>query len=405
MSLRGITAALVCGLLLGAATVTTAEAQRRDDDRRIDRDDRRGDEGRRRDRGWELLGEKRVGFRVDHDAIDLAQSEDWYRDRRYRALHFLAEDNDIHMINVRLVYFNGHREDFRVDRPIREREEMQMDLRGERGFLRRIEMTYRSRPDVRGQATIKVYGEPARRGPPDVVVGWQELDRQRFDRTEERVVLRVGRDDGRLGQIRLRAIDDRVHLREIRIRFRNDERQTVEIDQSLEAGEETRAIDLEGDQRRVEEVVVSMRAGRRPGMAGLALLGTSRAGRPDDSADRADRGDWVELGCKQVALIGRDRDTVPVGRREGRFKAIRLHVTGADVEMLDLKVIYANGDPDDIPVRNLIRADSRTRRMELRGYERSIRQVDLVYRTALNPVDILARQRLSQARVCVEGLQ
>ena len=42
-----------------------------------------------------------------------------------------------------------------------------------------------------------------------------------------------------------------------------------------------------------------------------------------------------------------------MGRREGRFKAIRLLVRGADVEMLDLKVIYTNGDPDDIQVRAL----------------------------------------------------
>jgi hypothetical protein len=62
-------------------------------------------------------------------------------------------------------------------------------------------------------------------------------------------------------------------------------------------------------------------------------------------------GAWVELGCKQVALFGRDRDAVPIGRQESHSKAIRLHVRGADVEMLDLKVIYANGEPDDIPVR------------------------------------------------------
>ena len=88
-----------------------------------------------------------------------------------------------------------------------------------------------------------------------------------------------------------------------------------------------------------------------------------------------------------------------IDRREGRFSAIRLHVRGADVEMLDLKVIYANGDPDDIPVRKLIRADSRTRPLVLRGRERSIDQVELVHRTVLNPVDLIARQRL------VEGLQ
>ena len=88
--------------------------------------------------------------------------------------------------------------------------------------------------------------------------------------------------------------------------------------------------------------------------------------------------DWVELGCQQVSLFGKDRDSIRVGRREGRFKAIRLHVRGADVEMLDLKVIYANGEPDDISVRHFIRQGERTRPLDLKGWERSIDRVDMV---------------------------
>ena len=174
MDLRAIAGALTGVLVLAAVTATSAEAQPRDrdDDRRLDREDRRGErdrdaDRRTRERGWELLGEKTVGFRVDRDVINLGQSEDWFRDRRYRTLHFLAEGNDIYMIGIRLVYLNGLGEDFRVDRLIRQGEELPMDLRGEKSYLGRIEMTYRSRPDFRGQAVIKVYGEPARRRSPD----------------------------------------------------------------------------------------------------------------------------------------------------------------------------------------------------------------------------------------------
>jgi hypothetical protein len=114
-------------------------------------------------------------------------------------------------------------------------------------------------------------------------------------------------------------------------------------------------------------------------------------------AEAQSRRDWVELGCKQVSLFGRDRDSLDVGRREGRFKAIRLHVRGADVEMLDLRVIYANGAPDDIPVKSVIRQGERTRPLDLRGFERAIRRVDMVYRTIPNFKGL--------ANVCVEGLQ
>jgi hypothetical protein len=290
-------ALLVTGML---AADVVAQPRDRGDDRRFDRDrdrdrgrDRDRDYDRRsRDRGWEFLGEQRVGFRADRDVIRINQSEEWYRTRRYRTLHFIADGNDVHMMSLRLVYLNGFAENFRIDRLIRDGEDMPIDLRGERSFISQIEMVYRSRRDFGGHAVMKVYGEPSRRGP----------------------------------------------------------------------------------------------------------------GGPPPIAGGGGRGDWVELGCQEVSLFGKDRDTVRVGRREGRFRAIRLHVRGADVELLDLKVIYANGEPDNISVRNHIRAGERTRPLDLRGRERSIDRVEMAYRTAINPVDIIAKQRVRTATVCVEGL-
>jgi hypothetical protein len=116
---------------------------------------------------------------------------------------------------------------------------------------------------------------------------------------------------------------------------------------------------------------------------------------PDAEAQRRD-GRWVELGCKQVSFLGVDRDVIRVGRKEGKFKAIRLEARGNDVEMVDLKVVYTNGDPDDIQVRSLIRQGTRTRPLDLRGRERSIRQVEMVYKKRLN--------FRGQATICVEGL-
>jgi hypothetical protein len=123
--------------------------------------------------------------------------------------------------------------------------------------------------------------------------------------------------------------------------------------------------------------------------AGL-LAGNAEAQRGD--RDRR----WVDLGCKEVNFLGADRDVIHVGRREGRFKAIRLEARGNDVEMLDLKVIYGNGAPDDIRVRSLIRQGTRTGRLDLRGHQRAIHKIEMVYRKPLN--------FRGKATVCVEGL-
>src|SRR5262245_51439842 len=128
-------------------------------------------------------------------------------------------------------------------------------------------------------------------------------------------------------------------------------------------------------------------------LAGALVLASAVAG--DAQAQRRGE-DWVELGCKQVSFRV-DRDVVPVGRREGRFYALRLYARGGDVEMLDLRVIYANGDPDDIRVRHILERGERTRSLDLRGRERSIDRIELVYRA-------LPNRRDREPTVCVEGL-
>jgi len=292
MRIGRLMAALAGALLLATQLPLTASAQRADD-RRFD--DRRYDERRYKDREWQLLGQKEVGFRVDRDIIRLGHREDWYRNRSFRALHFVASGAEIHLINVRLVYLNGFSEDLRIDTLVRVGQDVPLDLRGDRSYLREIELTYRARPDFRGRATMLVYGEPARRGSP-------------------RPAPFAGRDEPR-------------------------------------------------------------------------------------------RDAWIELGCHQVALVGKDRDIIPVGRREGRFKAIRLGVRGSDVEVRDLTVVYANGEPDNLQVRRLIRAGEFTRPLDLKGWERAIDRVEMTFKNIINPLDVLARQRLTTANVCVQGLQ
>jgi hypothetical protein len=267
--------ALAAALVLTAAVTANAVAQRRDDDRRE----------------WVLLGERTVNFRAERDSIKISQGEDWWRDRGFRRLHLIADRSDIHLMSVRLVYMNGFAEDFQVDRLIRDGQDQPIDLRGERKYLDRIELVYRSRPSFEGRAIMKVYGVPARfrPGPPDV----------------------------------------------------------------------------------------------------LPPIGPG----PSPGSGR----DWVELGCKQVSLFGVDRDTIRVGRREGRFAKLRLLVRGADIQMLDLTVVYANGSPDNLQVRSLIRQGDRTRPLDLRGRERSIDRIDMTYVTIPN--------FKGQATVCAEGLQ
>jgi hypothetical protein len=104
---------------------------------------------------------------------------------------------------------------------------------------------------------------------------------------------------------------------------------------------------------------------------------------------------WVQLGCRDVDL-GVDRDVIPVGNREGRFNAIRIRTAGNAVEMFNVKVVYGNGNPDDIEVRAKIAEGKSTKALDLRGRDRAIDKIELVYARVPN--------FKGRARLCVDGL-
>ena len=105
---------------------------------------------------------------------------------------------------------------------------------------------------------------------------------------------------------------------------------------------------------------------------------------------------WERLGCEEVGRRT-DRDVIKVGRREGRFEAIRLTASGNDVRVEDLKVVYANGSPDDIRVRSELREGSETRPLDLKGRDRAIDRIEIVTKR-----DYKGRGK-GRAKVCVEA--
>jgi len=129
---------------------------------------------------------------------------------------------------------------------------------------------------------------------------------------------------------------------------------------------------------------------RRKFLASLGLAAATAASLstilPVDSANAQRRppagrpGTWELLGSQKVSF-GVDRDVIRVGRREGQFRAIKLRVQDNDIEVLDLKVVYANGAPDDIRVRQFIKKNSETRTIDLKGGTRAIREIQLTYKS------------------------
>lgn len=79
-----------------------------------------------------------------------------------------------------------------------------------------------------------------------------------------------------------------------------------------------------------------------------------------------------------TTVNGRDNDRIRVPGT-ARYRQLRVCVYGGPIHMRDVDVRFRNGRHQDIGTRNLMRAGTCTRNLDLRGYYRDVTQVRLKY--------------------------
>jgi hypothetical protein len=218
--------------------------------------------------------------------------------------------------------------------------------------------------------------------------GWVQLGCRDVDFNLDRDVVRVDRREGRFTAIRLRAAGNAVRMLDLKVVYSNGEPDDLPVRAVIPPGGQSGALDLRGYDRGIDRIeMIYASAPNFRGRARICVDG--REARPPVPAAV-----WVQLGCRDVSLDV-DRDVLHVDRRDGRFTAIRLRAVGNNVRMHDLKVVYGNGEPDDIPVRTVISAGGQSGALDLRGHERSIERIEMVY--------VSGKMLRGRARICVDG--
>jgi len=96
------------------------------------------------------------------------------------------------------------------------------------------------------------------------------------------------------------------------------------------------------------------------------------------SAANAQYGRWDRLGDAHVDG-GQDHDVIQVGHHDGRFRAIRLAVSGGEIFFERVIVHYGNGQSEELVVRDRIPSGGSTRAIDLPGDRRVIQSVELWY--------------------------
>jgi hypothetical protein len=89
---------------------------------------------------------------------------------------------------------------------------------------------------------------------------------------------------------------------------------------------------------------------------------------------------WRTIAYTQVN--GRDTDTIRLPST-ARYRQMRLCVYGGPLHMRDLDVRYRNGGHQDIGVRQMMRAGTCTRNIDLAGNRRDVQQIRMKYEPLL----------------------
>ncbi|MEZ5924754.1 MAG: hypothetical protein R3D57_10275 [Hyphomicrobiaceae bacterium] len=341
---------------------------------------------------WELLGRQKASPGIDRDVIRLNKN-----DGPYTAIKLRVSDNVVTLFNVKVVFGDGSEQSLPVrNLTVRPGEEtVPLDLEGRRRNIKQVELLYGGnltalirRPEIQVYA-LKV----AEREFKPLGKDWQLLGEESVDSRHDRDVIKVGRQEGRFSALVLRVSGGDVNLRELRVTYANGRDDVFRLRTQLPDGSETEAIDLKGDDRAIRQVELVYDTNRRGrGRATVQVWGREAAERELPPLSR----EWSLLGQQRVDMA-RDRDVIRVGRDDGRYNAIIVRVKGGLVNLRNLRIVYGNGQAEDLKFNRPLRGGEETNPIELKGRFRFIDRIELNYErergaVRLPVVEIWARE-------------
>lgn len=208
---------------------------------------------------------------------------------------------------------------------------------------------------------------------------WELLGQRKVNFKTDRDAITVTAIEGTFTKIKLKVLYNAIELLDLKVHFGDGDVHDVAVRKVITAGGETRVIDLPGGARVIRKVEFVYRTkGPRPGRATLMLFGKHPGVVETQTATATPS--WELLGQRKVNFKT-DRDVITVTITEGTFSKIKLKVLYNGIELLDLKVFYANGTVQDVTIRKFIAAGGETRVIDLTGDERVIQKVQFVYQT------------------------
>lgn len=209
-----------------------------------------------------MFGYQNVGFGLDRDIIKVGGEIGKFDRIRMRVL-----GNDVHMNRLKIVYMDGTTEDLAVDADIRANTRTSWLDVDQSKFIREIQMSYRSKPNFKGQARIEVTGQYADGwlGPTGegkkynqgwVLLGAQTAGFTGFDKD----TITVGRNEGGFSKVRVVAKDRAITLREVRVVFFSGPDEVFSMRERVDPGNPFGPLEFKGGRSAIKEIQAKYRS-------------------------------------------------------------------------------------------------------------------------------------------------
>jgi hypothetical protein len=209
-----------------------------------------------------MFGYQNVGFGIDRDVIKVGGEIGKFDRMRMRVLA-----NDVHINSLKVLYMDGSSQDLAVDADIKANSRTGwFEVQGDK-FIREIQMSYRSKPNFKGQARIEVTGQYAdgwlgtngegkKYNQGWVLLGAQTAGFTGFDKD----VITVGKNEGGFTKLRVIAKDRAITLREVKVVFYTGPDEVFQMRERIDPGNPYGPLEFKGGRAAIKEIQAKYRS-------------------------------------------------------------------------------------------------------------------------------------------------
>ena len=386
-------AALLALFLGGVATSAVVEGKER---------------GRRHvetpDANWVLLDTRAVDLKKEQDRFTVGANKG-----RFTSVMLVGLDR---RIDIRRVSIHTDGEPYIDTERLRlEQGERSHPIRfsHEGGVVEHVDLAYQLHLGAAGPAKVQLWGLRASSESPSaggLATRWTWIGTRSMDLKKEEDRIEVGTSKGHFKALMLVGVDRLIYITGVTIDTDGGQPRAHKQRFKLQNGERSSPIQLSRDGQAVRHVTLAyrlhlgaagpanvelwgLRAGSEPPVARpvptaptptASSLETSEGPRlplrGDDGGEETEGA--VLFGVHEVGAT--DQDVFKLGREYGKFQRLRLKALGAAVELKEVRVVYAGGEPDVLAVNAEVDTGERTAWLDLNG-DRFIREIAFIYPT------------------------